>query len=441
MFSIPKVSPSLAFPKQSDVVVIGAGIIGVTTALELQAKGLAVAVVEKGEVAAEQSSRNWGWCRQMGRDPREIPLIKVALSEWRKLNQRLADKPGYRTCGIAYLADSDAELARYETWTSNHAKPNDLSTRLLSAKQVADLYPGSTTPWRGALYTPDDGRAEPFAAVPAMAEAFKERGGTLLTQCAARGLETKAGRVCSVVTERGTINTDTVLLAGGYWSERFLANLRVRFPQLGTISNVQRTSAIDFGHERTFAGGKFAARKRLDGGYTVAHNQFGVAELTPTNFRYLKDFLPLLKLSHAEVKFRLGQRFVEQFKLARSWRLDEVTPFEKIRVMDPLHYDGLLDDAFTALQKSFPVFESIKVEQRWAGLIDVTPDAVPVIDGIDQLPGLYLASGFSGHGFGLGPGAGKLMAEIILGDTPCVDASPYRFSRFQEGPARPTTGT
>jgi glycine/D-amino acid oxidase-like deaminating enzyme len=75
----------------------------------------------------------------------------------------------------------------------------------------------------------------------------------------------------------------------------------------------------------------------------------------------------------------------------------------------------------------------MKVAERWGGLIDATPDAVPVISPVDALPGFYLATGFSGHGFGIGPGAGKLMADIVAGDTPAVDASVYCFSRFADG--------
>jgi glycine/D-amino acid oxidase-like deaminating enzyme len=83
----------------------------------------------------------------------------------------------------------------------------------------------------------------------------------------------------------------------------------------------------------------------------------------------------------------------------------------------------------------------MRIAERWAGVIDATPDAVPVMSAIDKLPGFYLASGFSGHGFGLGPGAGKLMAQLVTGETPCVDAAPFRYARYFDGSnPRPTTG-
>ena len=441
MPQVTLVSPSTDFPKQTDAVVIGAGIIGISTALELQARGLQVVVLEKGEVAAEQSSRNWGWCRQMGRDPREIPLIKISLTLWRNMNKRIGAETGFRTCGVFYLSDTDKELEGYATWQRAHGKTNGLSTRVVSSAELDTLVPGSTHAWKGALFTEDDGRAEPFIAVPAMAEFFKSQGGQIFTRCAARGLETAAGRVSAVVTERGTINTNQVVLAGGYWSERFLGNLDVRFPQTGVISSVMRTSPVDLGHGRTFAGRRFAARKRLDGGYTIANNFFTMVDLTPRHLRYVRDFLPILKLNRNEVRLHLGKRFLEEWLLPRRWQPDAVSPFERVRVLDPAPFVSLLDEALQDLQQCYPAFKHVKIEERWAGMIDATPDAVPVIDKIARIPGLFMASGFSGHGFGLGPGAGRLMAEIVTGETPCVDPTPFRFERFSDGTGvSPTTG-
>lgn len=438
---IDTVPPSTTFPATASAVVIGAGIIGIATALELQARGLDVVVLEKGEVAAEQSSRNWGWCRQMGRDPRELPLIKVSLDLWRGMAARIGADVGYHTCGIAYLADNQAELAQHMAWHAANTQSFDLPTRVLTASEAQALTPGCRIAWRGGLYTADDGRAEPFMAVPAMARAFQARGGLLFTGCAARGVERQGGRVCSVVTERDTITTGTVVLAGGYWSRRFLANLGISFPQLGVVNSVLRTASRDIGHGRTFAGNRFAVRQRQDGGFTVAHNLLSVAEVTPAHVRHAAAFLPMLLKEHRGIRIRLGRRFVEEWRLPARWALDQPSPFEAVRVLDPAPYTDILDDAMAALQQAYPAFAGIAVAERWAGMIDSTPDAVPVVDHVAELPGLFLASGFSGHGFGLGPGAGRLAAEMIVGERPCVDPAPFRFSRFHDGTkAAPTTG-
>ncbi len=441
MPTIDHVPSSHALPSRASAVVIGAGIIGISTALALQDMGLEVVVVEKGEVAAEQSSRNWGWCRQMGRDPREIPLIKVSLDLWRGMNARIGAETGFRTCGIVYMSETAEQFAEKIKWAGENAKQHDIATRIVSAADVGELVPGSAFPFIGGMYTPDDGRAEPFIAVSAMARTFQSRGGVVMTQCAARGVETTAGRVSSVVTEKGVVATDTVILAGGYWSSRFLHNLNVRFPQLGVVNSVQRTAALDVGHERTFSGYKYAVRKRLDGGFTVTHNHLSLADLTPSHLRFVADFLPLLRLDRKGVRMRLGSRFIEEWQMKRRWQLDEVTPFEHHRILDPKPVDAILDESMAALQQAFPAFKDVKIAAKWAGMIDATPDTVPAIDHIEAVPGLHLASGFSGHGFGLGPGAGLLMAQMATGAKPCVDPTPFRFKRFADGTKPvPTTG-
>ncbi|HMT13574.1 MAG TPA: FAD-binding oxidoreductase [Aestuariivirga sp.] len=434
MIPLERVESDVTLPRRTGVVVIGGGVIGVATAMELRQRGIAVVVVEKGEIAGEQSGRNWGWVRQQGRDAREVALAKIAMEKWRGMNALVAAETGYRQPGIAYLSYTEKDLAWNARWHERHARAFDLKTRLLSAAEAEALVPGGRRKPLGALYTPDDGKAEPFMAVPAMARQVRRMGAKVFTHCAARGLETAAGRVSAVVTEKGTIACDAVVLAAGAWSRRFLGNLGIRFPQLTVINSVGRSKPLDAGHDVTFLGGRFAARKRLDGGYTVAHNIYSVASLIPDSFRLVFDFLPLMLSDMRGVKVRLGKRFFDEARLARRWRLDETSPFEQVRMLDPMPYPALIHDAAKHLRANFPGFAGLEIAEIWAGAIDVTPDAVPVMEELPQQKGLFLASGFSGHGFGLGPAAGQLMAELVTGETPCVDPRPFRLGRYVERP-------
>ena len=430
-----------ALPKRSAVVVIGGGIIGVATALELAERGIEVTLCEKGEIAAEQSSRNWGWCRQMGRDPREIPLILESLKAWRAMNARIGAETGFRRCGIIYLLATDAEVAAKTRWYEENARPYGLTTRLVSAAEAHDLQPGAAAAWKAALYSPDDGRAEPEIAAPAMAEAARRNGARIITGCAVRGVERKAGRVSAAVTEKGAVACDAVVLAGGAWSRLFLGNLGVAFPQLTVVNSVMRSSPIETGLEHSASGSRFCFRRRLDGGYTIAHRHLSVADILPESFPLARHFLPALMLDWKGLRLRFGRRFFDAARLKRRWSLDSVSPFETVRVLDPEPVDWILDDALASLKQCFPAFEAIEIAERWAGCIEATPDVGPVISGLAAIPGLYLATGFSGHGFGLGPGAGRLMADLVTGSPPVVDPRPFRYARYFDGThPRPTTG-
>ena len=117
----------------------------------------------------------------------------------------------------------------------------------------------------------------------------------------------------------------------------------------------------------------------------------------------------------------------------RTWALDAPSPFEQVRTLDADPAPGINTGAVKALKAAFPDFGGMQVVQQWAGMIDVTPDAVPVISAVDDVPGLVVATGFSGHGFGIGPAAGRLAADLVTGAAPLVDPTPFRFSRFSDG--------
>lgn len=439
----PQVDPvasDATVPTHVDVAIVGGGIIGTSTALALAEKGVSVALCEKGHIAGEQSSRNWGWCRQQGRDPREIALSIEALRQWRGMDERVGAETGFRQTGILYLGADAKDMAGYEKWLG-HAQPHQLDSRLLDAEEVAALLPESTRRWDGGLYTASDGRAEPQKAAPAIAGAARRHGAAILTGCAVRGVETSGGRISGVVTEKGRIGCGSVVLAGGAWSRLFCGSVGIRLPQLKVLASVQRTAPVANGPEVAAYGPDFALRRRLDGGYTIAPGGVSIVDIVPDSFRFFADFFPVMRMEWGAIRLRFGKRFFDEAALPRRWSLDEPSPFEKVRVLDPEPATAMLDTAMRSLVRDFPAFRGVAVAERWAGLIDVTPDAVPVISGIDALPGLFVATGFSGHGFGIGPGAGRLMAELVTGAPPVVDPTPFRYSRFTDGSRpQPMTG-
>jgi glycine/D-amino acid oxidase-like deaminating enzyme len=431
--AVDRVPSDPALPSHADVVVIGGGIIGACTAFFLAQKGVSVALCEKGEIAGEQSSRNWGWCRQMVRDPAEVPLAQEALRLWAGMNTMIGAETGFRRSGLAYLCRTPTELARREAWLEQAGRPLGVDSRLLTRVQAARLLPGLAGDWAGALFTPSDGRAEPGLAGPAIALAARRLGAAVLTGCAVRGVETQAGRISGVVTERGAIACGAVVLAGGVWSRLFCKSLRLRLPQLPVLSSVMRTQPLTGGPEVSAGGFGFGLRKRLDGGYTVASWSGNIAPMVPDSFRYARDFLPAFWAHRGELRPRLGKRFLSELLQSGRWGLDQPSPFERVRILDPKPHKAILRQAQRYLTSAFPVFHSMRVAESWGGMIDVTPDGIPVISGVDTIPGFHIATGFTGHGFGISPGAGRLMAELVMNERPVVDAAAFRYSRFTDG--------
>jgi glycine/D-amino acid oxidase-like deaminating enzyme len=425
---VDPVASDPTLPDRTDVVIIGGGIIGVCTALFLAEKGIAVALCEKGRIGGEQSSRNWGWCRTMGRDVSEIPLALESLRLWRDMNRRLNRETGFRQSGLMYLCQTETEIAAQEAWLRQTSQ-YQVDARLLRGFSLEAAMPGAGASFLAGLHTPSDGKAEPALAAPAIAEAARDHHAQIFTNTAVRGLERTGGRVSGVVTERGRIACQAVVLAGGAWSRLFAGNAGLDLPQLKVLGSVFRTRKLN-GPEISAAGSVFAFRKRLDGGYSIARRNANTAEITPDHFRLLSDFLPRLINNRHEIRLRVGLRSWEELRTARSWSLDQPTPFEVVRVLDPKPKESILSEARAVLARAFPTFADMQVAESWGGLMDVTPDAVPVIDQVGHMPGFFVATGFSGHGFGIGPGAGRLMADLVAGDHPVVDPKPFRLARF-----------
>ena len=419
-------------PAKVDVVVIGGGIIGTSTALDLAERGISVALCEKGGIGHEQSSRNWGWVRISRRDPREVPLMAESLRLWKGLDERLGRPTGYTRAGIIFTCKDDKEYDQHARWGRN-LEGYQIEHRMLSAKEFEDLVPGTNLRIKGALHTAVDGRAEPQKAAPAIAERARELGAHVLTECAVRGIETSAGAISGVVTERGPIACSAVVLAGGAWSSLFSGRFGIDLPQLKVMNTVLRTDPLEGGPEQAIWSEDVAIRKRRDGGYTIASGHENVVDIVPASFRYAKAFLPALKSEWRSLSFRVGGRFVDEMRIPRSWAMDEASPFEYTRVLDPKPSAAIRSKVLKAVREAYPVFANARIAQTWAGLIDVTPDAIPVISPVEQTPGFFIATGFSGHGFGIGPAAGKLTADLVTGSVPLVDPKDFRLGRFSDG--------
>lgn len=416
-------------PSSASVVIIGGGIVGMSAALALAERNISVVLLEKGHIAGEQSSRNLGWIRKTSRHAADVPLAQAADRLWADMPARIGRSVGYRQAGIMFLARSEEQMSMHEAWHKSVAHLG-LGSQLLTPSDIDQRVPGGQGKWVGGIHTPSDGYAEPAIATSAIANAAMKQGAILLQHCAVRTLCVSAGKVSGVVTEKGEIRCEQVLLAGGAWSRRFLGNLGISLPTLPLICSVLRTQPMQGPTEAAVGGPDFSFRKHQDGGYIITQRGKLDAPITLDHLLIGRRYLSQLSAQRSFLQIGFGREFFQDLALKRRWKASSQSPFERVRTLDPAFNAGLNQDALDNLKAAWPSFDQARVAEAWAGLIDVTPDSIPVIDQIAAIPGLVLATGFSGHGFGTGPAAGQLAADLLSGVEPIIDPSPYRFARF-----------
>lgn len=414
-------------PASADVVIIGGGLIGITTAFHLAARGLSVVVCEKGEVAGEASGRAVGQVVSGGLAPEKLPLIRYAKQEWAGLNAAVGGDTGYRRNGYVSVATNQEQLAFWESWLAS-AREFEPEGRMLSASQVQQLVgPG---PFVGGYFNPDDGGVEPTMAAPAIAEGAKRRGVKIIAPCAVRVVETSGGKVSGVVTEKGSVRTDRVVLAGGCWSSMFARNLGLHLPGLNVFSMVRSVYQVQ-GPPGTGDLPTVSWRKQVDGGYTISVVG-GVAPIVPATFRLGPEYWQALREAHWDVRLDFSSYFFEQLGVPSSWRSDEVSPFERLRVLEPTRNEPISTQAVVDIKKFLPPFERMALGAEWGGALVVTPDNMPTMSSVAAIPGLFLATGFT-YGMTMGTAAGAIMADLVTDKTPHIDVKPYRYERYIDG--------
>jgi len=419
-------------PTKADVVIIGGGIVGVSTAWFLAKQGIDVVLCEKGHIAGEQSSRNWGWVRAQGRDRRELPMMIESLNIWRDLEVEIGEDVGFTQGGCLYMARTEKELGRYRDWMDT-AKEFGLDTQIIEGKALNQQVNDASSTWLGAMYTASDARAEPHKATSAIARAAMREGARILTSCAVRGVETEGGKLSAVVTEHGTIRTSTALCAAGAWTSMFCRSLGISVPQLRVRGTVARTSPADVIMKGNVSDEKIGIRRRQDGGYTIADGTVLDHFITPSTFRFAFKFLPALVHEIKSLRVSIGRPFMEELATPVKWALDEESPFEQTRVLNPEPNPRVLKNIQKNFEEVFPQLAGARIVEAWAGMVETTPDVVPVMCEIESIPGFHIGTGLSGHGFGIGPGAGKALAGMLTNMDVGIDMTPFRLSRFFDG--------
>ncbi|MBZ9847725.1 FAD-binding oxidoreductase [Mesorhizobium sp. CA14] len=426
---LQQIETSSELPQSADAVVIGGGIVGVFAAYYLARRGMRVALVEKGRIGAEQSSRNWGWCRQQNRDARELPMATRSLDLLERFAAESGEETGFRRCGLLYLSNDEAELAGWARWR-DFARAAGVTTHMLDSREASERGRATGRTWKGGVFSPTDGTADPSRAAPAVARAILKLGGSVHQNCAARGIETEGGRLSRIVTESGAIRTKVAVLAGGAWASSFCHQFGFRFPQASIRSSILSVSPGVDGLPDALHTARISVTRRGDGGYTLAISGRGRVDVTPQQLRFSSHFVPMFLKRWRSLAPGGLQGALSGHETLKRWRLDRPTPMERMRTLDPVPNQATIRLTHARALELLPDLRKTRISAAWAGYIDSTPDGVPAIGQIDAVPGFFLAAGFSGHGFGIGSGAGHLVADLVTGSEPIVDPRSYNPQRF-----------
>lgn len=371
-------------PTTADVVIIGGGVMGVSTAYHLATRGCRKVVLLEREpfLGSEATGKCAGGIRYQFSTEVNVKLSLLSLPMLARFEEELGQNIDLRWTGYLFLLDNHADLA---TFRGNVAMQNRLGvpSQLLSREQVAGLVPLLyLEDIVGGAYHSGDGLADPGGVVQGYATGARRAGAQLFTGIAATEIHVQSGRVVGVGTADGTIATPAVVDAAGPWA------------------------------------GQVAALAGVDLPITAIRRQIVVTTLpgVPADFPFVIDF------SRSLYFHREGQGI-----LTGQSNPDEKPGFDQS--VNHAWTESHLDQAMMR----FPLMERAGLLREWAGLYEVTPDAHPVIDGLSEPGGLYIVAGFSGHGFMHGPIAGQLIAEMILDGQPSsLDVHPLRLSRFAE---------
>jgi len=359
-------------------------------------------------------------------------MMIESMRIWAGLEDEIGEDVGFERGGCFIMAEIEKYLEETAEWL-NVARDYQLDTRIVQGRELDGLVEGASKNWVGAMYTESDGRAEPHKAAPAIGRAAQCAGARIFTSCAVRGIERQAGRVSSVVTEHGTILTSNVLCAAGAWTSMFCRSLGISLPQLKARSTVARLGTGPHVLNGNAFDEKPGIRRRKDGGYTIAHGFQQYHPITPSSFRFGLKFLPAWLMEFNKIRFSLGRDLIDELKTSSKWSLDLVSPFEKQRVLNPAPNLSELKKARQAVDRFFPALAGSAIVESWAGMVEVTPDVVPVMCESDLIPGFFIATGYSGHGFGIGPGAGKAAAGMLTNTESGIDLSEFNLKRFFDG--------
>ena len=369
--------------KTADVIVIGSGVIGCAAAYYMAKKGMSVLVLDQDEsVGNGGSSRNGGGVRQSGRDPRELPLAIYGVEHiWPTLSDELGVDVEYHKEGNLRLGKTETHK-QILTGLTEKAVACGLNVRMIDAEEVRKINPYLSEEVTCASWCPTDGHANPLTTTLGFYKNARALGVVFHMGEKVVKLEKVHGKLRRVCTKTTVYEADQVLVAAGYAS-RFLT----------------QTVGIDV-----------PMREELI--------EALVTEAEPKMFPQM--------LGTADADFYGHQTNHGSFVFGGATGMESTVLDNGTNRTSSLTAPCIC----RGIMKYVPKLADAKIVRTWAGYEDLSIDGIPVISKVEEVPGLLLACGFTGHGFGISPVVGQLLAQLAAGETPMLSLQEFRYDRF-----------
>lgn len=381
----PPVVPPAALPERAEWVVIGGGIMGLATAYELARRGAErIVVLERSYLCGGASGRNGGGVRAQWSSATNIELMRRSIALCADFATRMRINVWFRRGGYLFLARSEGR-ARQLRASCELQNAHGLRTRIVEPSEAAEIVPGlSTAELLCASHNPDDAVVFPWPFVWGYARAAVKHGVALHTHTAVTDLRTEGRRITGVVTHRGTIATARVLVCAGAWSPEITRLVGVELPSRPHRHEICSTEPL-----KPFL-------RPLVGD--------------------LEDGLYFSQSARGEIVGGIGNADVPP-------GLDQGSSLKFLSLYA------------RALSRAMPRLGAVKILRQWAGCYDLTPDGNPLCGAVDEVEGLYLMSGFMGHGFMMAPIMGELFARYLLsgGEEEKALFEKWALRRYREG--------
>jgi sarcosine oxidase, subunit beta len=394
----------------ADVVVVGAGICGVTAAEALARRGANVVLVEKEPgPGLEQSGRAQGAIRVQGREAAELSLALESLEIWRSVAEH-GDEFELRFGGNLYLCTNEDEV-RQATELRDVAHANGFTdVRLLTPDEAREIVPAATGEFAAAMWSPGDAQCLPRAATEFFAKRAAAAGATFSYSTLATRIVDSGGAVKGLETSRGAIAAAAVIVTGGIWTAHLAATVSVQVPVMPVAFWQCETEPLEPLLGPTLRCFDFGARQRPNGPISMSGGMNTIVDhyLSLASLRHVRTWTRRYLANRTAIRLH-----VDWLRLARELRLRSAGAAEHMAL--PVERDAnrkLMDASLEAAGRMIPRLRDVRIIRYWAGVVDMSPDGLPILDGSTGLDGLVVVTGLSGHGLALGPAIGRIAADL-----------------------------